>query len=155
MQTSPPSNDQIAELCARLAAVERSNRRLRAAAPAFLLALGAVATMGVSALIPDTIAARSFRLVDAGGAERAALSAGDGGKAVLTLYDAGRPSLTMTLGGVAPFVVITDSAGHTVTTAPAATAPSGEPVPAKRGRIGFGAPPPGDGEKDDSFDWAD
>jgi hypothetical protein len=155
MQTSYPSHEQIAALSARLAAVERSNRRLRIVAPALLLALGAMATMGVSALIPDTIAARSFRLVDAGGAERAGLSAGDGGTAVLTIYDAGRPSLTMTLGGAAPFVVVTDSAGRSVPTASTVTVPSNEPAPAKRGRVGFGAPPPSDGEEDDSFDWAD
>jgi len=149
-----PAEDPFAALMARVTVIERSNRTLRALVSVLLLGAGAFATAGATVLFPDTLVSRSFRLVDAGGAERAAIAAGDAGTAVLTLYEGeGRSSVTMTVSGVAPFLVVKDSAGRDLLT----TEPVSPPAPEKRGRIGWGNPAPaGETEKeDDSFDWAD
>jgi hypothetical protein len=158
MQQRHSNQDPIVALADRLATVERSHRRLRRVLSVFLLLGAAVAAVGAAALIPDTIAARSFRLVDAGGAERAALAAGDRGTAVVTLYAGeGARALTMTLMPVAPFVVVADAEGTAIGPPASALSPQPAAEPAKRGRIGWGKTPPAGGkeEEDDSFDWAD
>lgn len=158
MNETRSNRDPFEVLVDRLTALERSNRRLRAGFFALALLVAALATGGAAALVPDTMAAHSFRLVDAGGAERAALTSGDHGTAVLTLNTGGGESaLTITLAPVAPFVVVADKAGKAV--APPASVSPQQPAaekPAKRSRIEWGKPPPSDGKKeDDSFDWAD
>lgn len=158
MQKTQSNRDPLSALALRLAAVERSNHRLRAVVSALVLLAAAVVTAGATVLVPDTIAARSFRLVDGAGAERVALTTGDHGTAVLTLSAGARGrAFTITLAPVAPFVVVADSEGKSVssTSSPTPSQPATEPE--KRGRIGWGKPAPAGGkeEDDDSFDWAD
>jgi len=159
MQETQSNRDLLSPLAARLAAVERSNRRLRAVVSTLVLVAAAVVTVGATVLVPDTIAARSFRLLDGAGAERVALTTGDRGTAVLTLFaDTGGRALTLTLAPVAPFVVVADSAGKAVSPEPSASSSQPAVESEKRGRIGWGKPPPaggGEEEDDDSFDWAD
>jgi hypothetical protein len=152
------NRDPIAVLADRLVLLERSNRRLRTATSVLVLFTAATVTVGAAALVPDTIAAKSFRLVDAAGAERAALTTGDHGTAVLTLLTGkGDSAMTMTFAPSTPFVVVADAQGKPFS--PPASKISPQPADQEKkkgGLFGWGKPPLAGGEEeDDSFDWAD
>jgi len=153
------TRDPVAHLTDRLAQLERSNRRFRAAISALTLVAAAAITLGAAGLVPDTLAARSFRLVDAAGAERATITTGDDGTAVLTLLTGkGGSAMSMTLSPSAPFVVVADAQGKPL--APSAGMTSPPPADQKKkktGLFGWGKPPSAarEEEEDDSFDWAD
>ena len=158
MQESHSNQDPVAALSARLAALERANGKLRAVVSALVLLAAAVVTVGATVSVPEMLAAKSFRLIDADGGERASLTAGDLGTAVLTLRGGdGGHAFTITLTPAAPFVVLADSAGKPLVSPEGTTPrqPAGEAP--KRGGISWGKPSPaGDKEgADDSFDWAD
>ncbi len=149
------------ELWQRVRALEAASAR-RARRDKLALALGGfalalVATVGAAGLVPDTLAAKSFRLVDATGAERAALVAADAGAVALTVYDSeGASTATLVLAGTQPLLSVIDASGRRFAAASSPTAQA--PPPA---REATGAAPtqkaayvPAE-EEDDSFDWSD
>jgi hypothetical protein len=85
--------EPIEDLAARLAALERSNRLLTLALSlAFALSLlsCAMAVLGLrqANLVPETVQARRFVLVDEAGMARAVLERAESGTAQLVLTDA-------------------------------------------------------------------
>ena len=115
-----------------------------------------------AALVPDTLAARSFRLVDAAGAARASLIATEAGAVSLSVYDAkGTVAAELVLAATEPLLSVIDARGTrsattaatvTVPAAQAPPAPARPPVERKSGPIGLGKPAD-DGKEDDGFDW--
>jgi hypothetical protein len=98
----------------RLARVERSNRRLLRACGAGALLSAALLIMGQAPVVtvPDVIAAKSFRLVDAGGRVRGVWEAGEGEDFALVVYDAsGKKASTLRLSVADPYLALSDASG--------------------------------------------
>jgi hypothetical protein len=141
-KNQPPS---IEALERRIHALER-RRAERLVTVGGLLAV-LVLTAGAAALVPDTLAAKSFRLVDAAGAERAALVATDSGAVALGVYDAkGAVAAELVLAPTEPFVSVVDARGERVGVTP-------PPPPAAESKPSAAPKVPAAAEKDDSFDW--
>jgi hypothetical protein len=91
------SNGRLFRLEVKLAAIQRSNRRLRFMIGALLLAGGALITMAQAGSgVSETVEARQFVLRDSDGKVRAAFGTSPDGAVGLSLNDAsGRPRLTL------------------------------------------------------------
>jgi len=100
----------------RLARVERSNRRLLRVCGAGALVSLALLVMGQAPVVavPDVIAAKSFRLVDASGRVRGVWEAGQGEDFALVVYDAaGKKASTLRLSVADPYIALSDAGGAT------------------------------------------
>jgi len=140
----------VEELWQRVHVLER-RRAERVVSVVGLVAL-LVLTTGAATLVPDTLAAKSFRLVDNAGDERAALVATGAGGVSLSVYDAkGALAAELVLAPTEPFLSVIDGRGNRAAVSPAT--PASEPAAAKplTKPVQPSKPPPG--KEDDSFDW--
>jgi hypothetical protein len=111
-EETPMDTSMIPTLLERLEKLERSNRRLKLAGLALVVALAAIGVMGQARPPLQTVEAQEFVVKDAGGVVRARLGASQSAASLNLFHEGGRASLVVSGGrGQGAHLAVADAAG--------------------------------------------